>query len=79
MPAAEVRRGALGFGQSPDVGRIEIYEPVESVWRRHTIRPGVELHFQEANDPALNEAIQRLIHEAGRILDGEKQTGSRRA
>ena len=78
-PGAEIRRGALGFGGSPEVGRIEIYEPVESVWRRHTIMPGVELHFQETDDPALAEAIQRLIREAGRILDGEKNTGSHRA
>ena len=78
-PAAEIRRGALGFGPSAEVGRIEIYEPVESVWRRHTIRPGVELHFQETDDSALTEAIQRLIREAGRILDGEKKTGSHRA
>ena len=76
-PGAEIRRGALGFGGSPEVGRIEIYEPVESVWRRHTIMPGVELHFQETDDPALAEAIQRLIREAGRILDGDENTGSR--
>jgi DNA-binding transcriptional MerR regulator len=64
-------RGPLGFGRQPEVGRIEIYEPVQSAWRRHTLMPGVELHFQEMDDPSLAEAIQRLIREAGRILDGK--------
>jgi hypothetical protein len=30
----------------------------------------VELHYRETDDPRLAEAIQRLIREAGAILDG---------
>jgi DNA-binding transcriptional MerR regulator len=71
-------RSPLGFGSQPEVGRIEIYEPVESVWRRHTLMPGVELHVQETDDPSLAEAIQRLIREAGPILDGNRTPGGPR-
>ena len=67
-PAAS--RPPVGFGGAPGVGRIEIYDPPETVWRRHTLAPGVELHYRETDDPGLAEAIQRLIREAGAILDG---------
>jgi hypothetical protein len=63
-------RPPIGFGGAPGVGRIEIYDPPETVWRRHTLAPGVELHYRETDDPVLAEAIQRLIREAGAILDG---------
>jgi DNA-binding transcriptional MerR regulator len=59
----------FGFGQRPQVGRIEIYEPTESVWHRYTLAPGIELHYQETTDPALSAAIERLIREASAILD----------
>jgi DNA-binding transcriptional MerR regulator len=61
----------IGFGQPPGVGRIEIYEPTETVWRRHVLAQGVELHVQETDDPRLAEAIQRLLREAAAILDGK--------
>ena len=60
----------IGFGGgAPGVGRIEIYDPPETVWRRHTLAPGVELHYRETDDPKLARAIQRLLREAGAILD----------
>jgi len=68
--AAVASRPPIGFGGAPGVGRIEIYDPPETVWRRHTLAPGVELHYREADDPRLAEAIQRLIREAATILDG---------
>ena len=68
--AAVAGRPPIGFGGPPGVGRIEIYDPPETVWRRHTLAPGVELHYRETDDPGLAEAIQRLIREAGAILDG---------
>lgn len=67
-PAAS--RPPIGFGGAPGVGRIEIFDPPETVWRRHVLAPGVELHYRETDDPGLAEAIQRLIREAGAILDG---------
>ena len=68
--AAVASRPPIGFGGATGVGRIEIYDPPETVWRRHTLAPGVELHYRETDDPRLAEAIQRLIREAGAILDG---------
>ena len=68
--AAVASRPPMGFGGGPGVGRIEIYEPPETVWRRHTLAPGVELHYRKTDDPRLAEAIRRLIREAGAILDG---------
>jgi len=68
--AAVASRPPIGFGGQPEVGRIEIFEPPETAWRRHTLAPGVELHVRETDDPKLAEAIQRLIREAGAILDG---------
>lgn len=62
-----------GFGGSPGVGRIEIYDPPETVWRRHTLAPGVELHYRETADPDLAAAIRRLIREAAAILDGRSR------
>ena len=61
----------IGFGPSQGVGRIEIYEPTETAWRRHVLARGVELHVQETDDPKLAEAIQRLLREAATILDGK--------
>jgi hypothetical protein len=67
--AAVASQPPVGFGNAPGVGRIEIYDPPETVWRRHTLAPGVELHFRETDNPRLAEAIQRLIREAAAILD----------
>ena len=68
--AAVASRPPIGFGGAPGVGRIEIFDPPETVWRRHTLAPGVELHYRETDDPSLAAAIQRLIREAGAIFDG---------
>jgi DNA-binding transcriptional MerR regulator len=68
--AAVASRPPIGFGGTSGVGRIEIYDPPETVWRRHTLAPGVELHYRETEDPRLAEAIRRLIREAAAILDG---------
>ena len=59
----------FGFGGTSQIGRIEIYEPVETVWHRHTLAPGIELHYRETTDPALAAVIERLIRAAGAILD----------
>src|SRR5688572_6152833 len=45
--AAVASRPPIGFGGAPGVGRIEIFDPPETVWRRHTLAPGVELHYRE--------------------------------
>jgi len=66
MPAS---RPLLGFGGAPTMGRIEIYDPPETVWHRHVLAPGVELHVQQTDDLRLAEAIQRLLREAAAILD----------
>lgn len=68
--ASVAARPPIGFGGAPGVGRIEIYEPTETTWRRHVLTPGIELHYRETDDPRLAEAIQRLIREAAAILDG---------
>jgi DNA-binding transcriptional MerR regulator len=68
--AAVASQPPAGFGGTPGVGRIEIYDPPETVWRRHTLVPGVELHYRETDNPRLAEAIQRLLREAAAILDG---------
>ncbi len=70
VPAAS--RSPIGFGGSQSVGRIEIFEPPETVWRRFVLAPGVELHYRETDDPVLAEAIQRLIREAPTILDARQ-------
>jgi DNA-binding transcriptional MerR regulator len=67
-------RQQIGVGPSQGVGRIEIYDPPETVWHRHVLAQGVELHFQETSDPRLAEAIRRLIREADAILDGRTST-----
>jgi len=71
--AAVASQPPTGFGGSPGVGRIEIYDPPETVWRRHTLAPGVELHYRETADPDLAAAIRRLIREAAAILDGRSR------
>jgi hypothetical protein len=71
--AAVAGRPPIGFGAQPGVGRIEIFDPPETVWRRHTLAPGVELHYRETDDPRLSEAIQRLIREAAAILEGRPE------
>jgi DNA-binding transcriptional MerR regulator len=73
-------RPPIGFGGTSGIGRIEIYDPPETVWRRHVLAPGVELHYRESDDPRLTEAIQRLIREAATILDAsEPESGVSRA
>ncbi|MFN8636907.1 MAG: MerR family transcriptional regulator [Chloroflexota bacterium] len=73
-PSATEARLPMGFGQQPNVGRIEIYDPPETVWRRHVLAPGVELHYRQTDDPKLAEAIQRLLREAAAILDADRPT-----
>jgi DNA-binding transcriptional MerR regulator len=60
----------IGFGPPQGVGRIEIFDPPETAWRRHVLADGIELHVQETDDPKLTQAIQRLLREAAAILDG---------
>lgn len=67
--AAVTSQPPVGFGGGQGVGRIEIYDPPETAWRRHTLAPGVELHYRETDNPRLARAIQRLIREAAAILD----------
>jgi DNA-binding transcriptional MerR regulator len=67
-------RFPLGFDPSPGMGKIEIYEPIETVWHRHVLAPGVELHVRETDDPKLVAAVERLLREAGEILDGDAPT-----
>jgi DNA-binding transcriptional MerR regulator len=62
----------IGFGPPQGVGRIEIFDPPETAWRRHVLAQGVELHVQETDDPKLAQAIQRLLREAAAILDGKR-------
>lgn len=62
-------RPPIGFGGTSGVGRIEIYDAPETVWRRHVLIPGVELHYRETDDRQLAEAIQRLIRGAVTMLD----------
>lgn len=58
-----------GFGGPPQVGRIEIFEDVETSWRRVILAPGVELHYRDRDAPLFIEAIQRLVREARGILN----------
>ena len=66
-------RPTFGFGGAPQLGRIEIFEDVETRWRRVILAPGVELHFREHDDPHFIEAIRRLVREAPDILDPRSQ------
>jgi DNA-binding transcriptional MerR regulator len=74
--ASAERRLPIGFGGTPGIGRIEIFDPPETVWRRHVLAPGVEIHVRETDDPRLAEAIERLIREAADILDGRPSASS---
>ena len=67
-PSRAGRRWGSAAGRAS--GGSRLYEPPETVWRRHTLAPGVELHYRKTDDPRLAEAIRRLIREAGAILDG---------
>ena len=64
----------FGLGRQPQVGRVEIYEPIESVWHRHTLAPDIELHFRDTADPTLAAVVQRIIAAALAILD-DKSSG----
>jgi NADPH:quinone reductase-like Zn-dependent oxidoreductase len=62
----------LGFIPPTDMGKTEIYEPTETVWRRHVLAPGVELHVRDTDAPKLAAAIERLIRQADEILDQDE-------
>ena len=66
-------RPTFGFGGAPQLGRIEIFEDVETRWRRVILAPGVELHYREQDNPHFIEAIQRLVREAPDFLDRRRQ------
>jgi hypothetical protein len=70
-------RPPIGFGGTSGVGRIEIYDAPETVWRRHVLIPGVELHYRETDDRQLAEAIQRLIRGAVTMLDAPQSKPGR--
>lgn len=43
-------------------------DPLGSIWRRVTLAPGVELHYQPSGDRRRDEAIAHLIRAASSIL-----------
>jgi len=67
----------FGLGRQPQLGHVEIYEPTESVWHRYVLASGIELHYQDTDDPKRKETIERLIRVAETMLDepGKKSGG----
>ncbi|MGH2460949.1 MAG: MerR family transcriptional regulator [Chloroflexota bacterium] len=57
---------AFQLGPAPTVPRPA--EPTGEVWRRVTLAPGVELHYQASGDRRRDEAIAHLIRAASSIL-----------
>ncbi len=64
----------------PSVEMAEAEAPAGSVWRRVSIAPGVELHYEPSGDNQRDAAIARLVEEARKLLSVPQQpTGQLRS
>jgi DNA-binding transcriptional MerR regulator len=70
-PAAPVLSVQLGTGQPAEAGEAG----AGTVWRRVSLAPGVELHYEPSGDGQRQREIDRLIEEARRLLSNPRPPG----